>query len=81
MLHPELAAHLRKRLEIIRDQQLRERDPAAQLEALKAVSNLITDWHAGHRGNLPPRLEHFLTNCSYDKALTFLESDGEWAGH
>jgi hypothetical protein len=80
-MHPDLAALLRRRKETIADHALRDRDPAAHLEALKAVSGEITAWHDTHRGSLPARLEHFLANCSYDKALVLLESDGTWTGH
>ncbi|GAA5484037.1 hypothetical protein [Haloferula sargassicola] len=75
MQHPELAALLRRRLEIIADRDWYARDPAGHLEALKEVSGEITAWHAAHRGTLPARLEHFLTGCSYDKALKYIESD------
>lgn len=81
MLHPDLAALLRRRKETIADHALRDRDPAAHLALLKAVSLEITAWHAARRGTLPPRLEHFLGGCSFDKALLFLESDGTWTGH
>jgi hypothetical protein len=80
-MHPDLATLLRRRKETIADHAFRDRDPAAHLEALKAVSHEITAWHDSHRGTLPPRLEHFLGGCSFDKALRFLESDGSWTGH
>ncbi len=81
MLHPDLAALLRHRKETIADHALRERDPAAHLDALKSVSEEITAWHLSRRGTLPPRLDHFLTACSFDKALQFLDTDGTWTGH
>lgn len=81
MLHPDLADLLRRRKETIADHAFRDRDPTAHLDALKSVSEQITAWHQAHRGTLPPRLEHFLGGCSYDKALVFLESDGTWTGH
>lgn len=81
MLHPELAALLQHRTEVIADHAFRDRDSAAHLEALKTVSEQISQWHQTHCGALHPRLEHFLSGCSYDKALRFLESDGSWAGH
>lgn len=81
MLHPDLAALLRQRKATIADHAFRDRDPAAHLEALKSVSEEITTWHVARRGTLPPRLEHFLGGCSFDKALQFLESDGTWTGH
>lgn len=81
MLHPELAALLTRRVAVIADHEFRDRDPDAHLNALKEVSEQITAWHNEHQGTLTPRLEHFLTGCSYDKALRFLESDGTWSGH
>lgn len=81
MQHPDLAVLLRRRLEIIADRDWYARDPSGHLEALKAVSAEITAWHEARRGTLPGRLEHFLTGCSYDKALRFIESGGTWTGH
>ncbi|WP_193211235.1 hypothetical protein [Luteolibacter marinus] len=81
MLHPDLATLLQQRKETIADHAFRDRDPAAHLEELKSVSESITAWHEARRGTLPARLEHFLTGCSFDKALRFLESDGTWSGH
>ena len=76
-----LAALLRQRLDTIADRAFCERDPAAHLEALRSVSLAITDWHRRHQATLPPRLDHFLTGCSYEKALRFLDSGGTWQGH
>ncbi|BCX50273.1 hypothetical protein HAHE_41810 [Haloferula helveola] len=81
MIHPELAELLRHRLELIADHDFRDRDPDGQLAALQSVSEDISRWHEGHRGHLHPRLEHFLSGCSFDKALRFIESDGSWSGH
>ena len=55
--------------------------PDAQLAALKEVSEEIQSYHAKHRGDFDARLEHFLSGCSFDKALRYLESEGEWRGH
>ena len=70
----ELAELLRKRISVIADHDFRDRDPEAHLAALQEVSQAIMDMHQQLAGQapLPPRLEHFLTNCSYDKALDFL---------
>lgn len=80
-MHDDLAALLRRRKETIADHAFRDRDPAAHLEALRSVSEEILAWHQAHRGELPARLEHFLTNCSFDKALVYLDSGGTWTGH
>lgn len=81
MLHPDLATLLQRRVLVIADHDFRDRDSDGHLEALKTVSEQIAQWHQTHQGTLHPRLEHFLTGCSYDKALHFLESDGSWTGH
>jgi len=72
----ELAALLRRRLEIIADHSWRDRDPAGHLDALKEVSMAIQRWTEDHRGDLDARLRHFLANASFDKALAHLA-----AGH
>ncbi|MCP4849962.1 MAG: hypothetical protein GY899_18640 [Verrucomicrobiaceae bacterium] len=72
LLNP-LACLLRKRLNIIADHAFRDRDPQAHLEALKAIFEEIQLEHENLKGKIPPRLEHFLSGCSYDKALAFIE--------
>lgn len=71
----ELAELLRKRLQIIADRELRERDPAGQLGRLQEISESISrkELELAERKALPPRLEHFLKNCSYQKALEWIE--------
>ena len=69
-----LATLLRRRLEVIADHTWRDRDADAHLEALKTVSEEIAQSHAQLQGELPLRLEHFMSGCSYDKALEFIES-------
>jgi hypothetical protein len=70
----ELATLLRRRVEIIADHTWRDQDPDAQLEALKAISLEIGSAHQSLAGRLPARLEHFLSQCSFDKALAYIES-------
>ena len=69
-----LAKLLRRRLEIIADHEFRDRDPEAHLDALRSVSEELVREHGSLRGQIPPRLEHFLGGCSYDKALAFIET-------
>ena len=69
----ELAQLLRTRLSVIGDHAFRDRDPDGHLDALRTVSEEIAAAHQGLEGQLPVRLEHFLSNCSYDKALAFIE--------
>lgn len=71
-----LAELLQRRLAVIADHVFRDRDPEGHLDALRTVSEDITAAHQGLAGQLPVRLEHFLTNCSYDKALAFIEAQG-----
>ncbi len=65
----ELVGLLEERLRVIGDGELRERDPDGHLALLRESSEAITAFHAGRRGGIPPRLNHFLENCSYAKAL------------
>jgi hypothetical protein len=71
--YAHLASLLRKRLSVIADQELRERDPDAQLNALRDVSLAITEAAQAPSSELPPRLAHFIERCSFDKALAFIE--------
>ena len=68
-----LAGLLQKRLTIIADHAFRDRDPQAHLDALKVISEKIQREHESLKGKIPPRLEHFLSGASYDKALAFIE--------
>lgn len=65
----KLTALLEERLCVIGDGELREGDPDGHLAKLRELSEAITAFHAEHRGEMPPRLNHFLENCSYEKAL------------
>ncbi len=71
----ELAAMLKRRLDTIADADLREREPKRQLALLQEVSESIAAFHARHRGAIPPRLNHFLENCSFQKALEWAEAE------
>jgi hypothetical protein len=68
-----LAGLLRQRLTIIADHAFRDRDPQAHLEALKGIFEEIQREHESLKGIIPPRLEHFLSGASYDKALAFID--------
>ena len=65
----ELANLLEHRVAVIADHELRDRDPSEQLQQLQAVSESITTIHNEVKPELDFRLNHFLTNCSYEKAL------------
>ncbi|MEO0447798.1 MAG: hypothetical protein AAF191_17145 [Verrucomicrobiota bacterium] len=64
---------LNSRLDVIADHQLRDRDPDAHLAKLAEVSHAIMDWPKDGP-KLPFQLKHFLENCSFDKALAWIES-------
>lgn len=68
----QLRALLQRRLDIIADHDLRSRAPEEQLKALQTVSNDLQDWHQQHRLILPARLNHFMTQASFSKALEYL---------
>lgn len=73
-MQEDLIALLHRREAIIADHAWRDRDSAAHLEALKDVSMAIEAWRQQHAGTLDPRLEHFLGNASFAKALAFLRA-------
>ncbi|MGV3658788.1 MAG: hypothetical protein ACO1TE_01350 [Prosthecobacter sp.] len=65
---------LQRRIDLIADHAFRDRDPAAHLEALKGVSEEISAEHQRLKPQLPARLNHFLTQASFSKALEYLDS-------
>lgn len=76
-----MAALLRERRRIIADHAFRDRDAAGHLEALKQVSEAIFAEQERLRPVTPPRLRHYLTQCSYDKALVWLEGGTPEGAH
>lgn len=71
----ELKALLQERLTVIADHAWRDRDPAGHLQKLRRVSEAIMAEHARHRVMMPPRLNHYLTQASYQKALEWLQDE------
>ena len=69
-----LADALRDRLALIADREFYQRDAAAHLEQLKAISGKIAGLAAQLPPNADPQLAHYLQRCSYDKALAFIEA-------
>ena len=65
---------LQRRIDLIADHAFRDRDAAAHLAALKQVSEELGAEHLRLRAQLPPRLNHFLTQASFSKALEYLDS-------
>lgn len=72
MNHPALQKLLRQRLEIIADHPLRDRDPAAHLQALSSVSREILAYSEACSSSFDPKMRHYLANSSYQKALDHL---------
>jgi hypothetical protein len=75
-LETELAAALRKRLEVIGDRALRESDPGRQLEELRLASERIVELQQRLPAATHPQLRHYFERCSYDKALEWIEREG-----
>ncbi|MDF1741288.1 MAG: hypothetical protein P1U86_19165 [Verrucomicrobiales bacterium] len=67
----ELIGMLERRLVVIGDAEMRESDPEGQLKELQAVSEAIMAFHEAHRDVMHNRLNHFLENCSFEKALAW----------
>ena len=68
-----IASLLQKRVDVIADHSWRNRDPAGHLAELQRVSEAINEEHLRLSGELPPKLKHYLQQCSYQKALHFIE--------
>ncbi len=71
----QLIELLRRRIAVIADHAWRDRDSAGHLEALKNVSEEITAWTLAHRTEVDAQMRHYLANASYEKALSYLESE------
>lgn len=69
----ELESALRKRLDVVGDHHLRDHNPAAHLEALKAAHRELESQIASLPPGTDPRLLHFLERQSYEKAAAFLQ--------
>jgi len=68
----DLAAALRERISIIRDEDSR-RHPEKHLARLQTVSAKIDKLQAALPPSIDPRLAHYLQRRSYEKALELLE--------
>ena len=75
-LFTNLLSMLQKRRAVIADHAWRDRDASSHLTALQQVSEALMAEHQRLRPQLPPRLQHYLTQCSYDKAAAWIESGG-----
>ena len=74
-IQTELSHLLNQRLAIIADHALRDADSVKHLAQLSAVSTAIEDLFQKHRSELPPRLCHFLSQASFQKALEYLQNE------
>jgi len=68
----QLAQLLQQRLDIIADTRFAKRDPVQHLEQLKNTSQSIFDLQQNLVNQIPVRLQHFLEQSSYNKALAFI---------
>lgn len=69
----ELRTLLTRRIEVIGDQKMRLERPQEQLAELQKVSEAIAAWHQAHRSGIAPRLNHYLVQASFQKALAWLD--------
>ncbi len=69
-----LAEALRARLRVIADRESYQRDVAAHLGQLQAVSERVVELQSRLPRPLDPMLAHYLERCSYDKALAWIEA-------
>lgn len=72
--YSELASALQERLEAISDQELRTKDPDAQLQRLRLASERIDRLRQGLPADADPMLKHFLDRLSLTKALELIRS-------
>jgi hypothetical protein len=70
----DLRGALGERLRIVADHELRDRDPRAHLDQLKAAASRLEAAIARLPAQCDPELRHFLQKQSYVKALAWLES-------
>ena len=72
--YSELASVLQERLEVISDQDLRTKNPEAQLRRLHLASERIDRLKQGLPADADPMLKHFLERMSLTKALELIQS-------
>lgn len=65
---------LERRLAVVADHELRERDPASHLEALRTAAMELDREIAALPPSAAPMLRHYLERQSYPKALAWIES-------
>lgn len=77
-MNPEfgaLHALLKRRLTLIADHDFRDVDPTGHLAALQQISEMIVSEHHRLKAILPGRLNHFLQQASFSKAVEYIETE------
>lgn len=72
-IYPALRDAVKGRLDVVADAALRERDPAAHLEALKRAAATLDAMVADLPADADPMIRHYLERQSYTKALAWLD--------
>jgi hypothetical protein len=75
-MYSELHAAVAERLGVVADHALRDCDPSAHLEKLKAAAARLDVLVAKLPADCDPMLRHYLERQSYTKALDWLEEHG-----
>lgn len=70
-----LHALLKRRIQLISDHEFRDVDPTGHLASLQQISELITSEHHRLKPILPGRLNHFLQQASFSKAIEYIETE------
>lgn len=76
-----LHALLKRRIQLIADHEFRDADPTGHLAALQQISEMITSEHHRLKPILPGRLNHFLQQASFSKALEYIETETRGPGN
>lgn len=64
---------LRRRLDVVADHALRDRNPAEHLDALREAASQLATIQNSLPADTDPQLVHYLERQSYQKALDWLE--------
>lgn len=73
-MYPGLRDAVKARLDVVADAALRERDPAAHLEALKRAAAVLDALVTRLPADTDPMIRHYLERQSYTKALDWLNA-------
>jgi len=70
---------LERRLLVIADRDLRDNHPREQLYQLQEVSEAIVSAHKELSGQIDAKLNHYLSQSSYEKALVHIRATNKKA--